>query len=48
MYLDMLDDDTKYLKKYIWKMKVPLKIKVFMWFFNRKVILTKDNLLKRN
>jgi hypothetical protein len=48
MYLDMLDDDTKYLKKYIWKMKVLLKIKVFMWFFHTKVILTKDNLLKRN
>jgi hypothetical protein len=48
MYLDMLDDDTKYLKKYIWKMKVPLKIKVFMWFLHRKVILTKDNLIKRN
>jgi hypothetical protein len=48
MYLDLLDDDTKYLKKYIWKMKVPLKIKVFMWFLHRKVILTKDNLIKRN
>jgi hypothetical protein len=47
-YLDLLDDDTKYLKKYIWKMKVPLKIKVFMWFLHRKVILTKDNLVKRN
>jgi hypothetical protein len=32
MYIDLLDDDTKYLKKYIWKMKVPLKIKIFMWF----------------
>jgi hypothetical protein len=48
MYLDLLDDDTKYLKKYIWKMKVPLKINIFMWFLHRKVILTKDNLLKRN
>jgi hypothetical protein len=47
MYLDLLDDDIKYLKKYIWKMKVPLKIKVFMWFLHRKVILTKDNLIKR-
>jgi hypothetical protein len=48
MYLDLLNDDTKYLKKYIWKMKVPLKIKVFMWFLHRKVILTKDNLARRN
>jgi hypothetical protein len=30
MYLDLLDDQTKYLRKYIWKMKVPLKIKIFM------------------
>jgi hypothetical protein len=48
MYLDRLDDDTKFLKKYIWKMKVPLKIKVFMWFLHRMVILTNDNLIKRN
>jgi hypothetical protein len=48
MYLDLLDDNIKYLKKYIWKMKVPLKIKVLMWFLHRKVLLTKDNLIKRN
>jgi hypothetical protein len=48
MYLDLLDDQTKYLRKYIWKIKVPLKIKIFMWFLHRKVILTKDNLAKRN
>ena len=29
-------------------MKVPLKIKIFMWFLHRQVILTKDNLAKRN
>jgi hypothetical protein len=48
MYLDLLDDGTKFLKKYIWKIKVPLKIRVFMWFLHRKVILTKDNLTKKN
>uniref|UniRef100_A0A453JTN1 Reverse transcriptase zinc-binding domain-containing protein n=1 Tax=Aegilops tauschii subsp. strangulata TaxID=200361 RepID=A0A453JTN1_AEGTS len=26
----------------------PLKIKVFMWFVHKQVILTKDNLAKRN
>jgi hypothetical protein len=46
MYLDLLHDDTKYMKKYVWKMKVPLKIKIFIWFRHRKVILTKDNLIK--
>jgi hypothetical protein len=29
-------------------MKVPLKIKIFMWFVHRKEILMKDNLVKRN
>jgi hypothetical protein len=29
-------------------MKVPLKIRIFMWFLFKKVILTKDNLVKRN
>jgi hypothetical protein len=48
MYLDLLDDHTPYLKKYIWKIKVPLKIRIFMWFLHKGVILTKDSLLKRN
>jgi hypothetical protein len=37
-----------YKIKYIWKIKVPFKIKNFMWFLHRKVILTKDNLVKKN
>jgi hypothetical protein len=48
MYLDFMNGHTIFLKKYIWKIKVPLKIRIFMWFLHRKVILTKDNLLKRN
>ena len=34
--------------KNIWKMKAPLKVKNFAWYLRRGVILTKDNLLKRN
>jgi hypothetical protein len=34
--------------KKIWKMKIPLKIKIFGWYLRRGVILTKDNLVKRN
>ena len=33
--------------KKIWKMKIPLKTKVFAWYLRRGVILTKDNLAKR-
>ena len=32
----------------IWQMKVPLKLKVFAWYLRKGVILTKDNLVKRN
>ena len=35
MYLDYLSDHTRFLRKHIWKMKVPLKIKIFMWFLMR-------------
>ena len=48
MYLDYLGDNTRFLRKHLWKMKMPLKIKIFMWFLMRKEILTKDNLAKRN
>jgi hypothetical protein len=34
--------------KKIWKMKIPLKNKFFAWYLCRGVILTKDNLIKRN
>jgi len=34
--------------KHMWKLKLPLKIKVFVWFLIKGVILTKDNLVKRN
>jgi hypothetical protein len=32
----------------VWKMKILLKSKVFVWYLRRGVILTKDNLAKRN
>jgi hypothetical protein len=48
LYLDFMNDHTKFLRKYIWKIKVLLKIRIFMWFLHQRVLLTKDNLLKRN
>ena len=30
----------------IWRVKIPLKIKVFLWYLKMGVILTKDNLAK--
>ena len=46
-YEDLLNGHTRYLHKYLWKLKIPLKIKIFLWFLNRKKILTKDNLIKQ-
>ena len=34
--------------KHLWKIRVPLKIKIFTWYLCRGVVLTKDNLAKRN
>src|SRR4051812_32133728 len=48
MYLDLMNGHTRICRKYLWKIKIPLKIKIFMWFLNNKVLLTKDNLAKRN
>ena len=32
MYLDVINASTIPRSKHVWKVKVPLKIKVFMWF----------------
>jgi hypothetical protein len=47
MYENLMNDGTPYTRKFIWKLKIPLKIKIFLWFLNNKVLLTKDNLAKR-
>jgi hypothetical protein len=44
----ILSDSPVYDNKNIWKMKIPLKNKNFAWYLRRGVILTKDNLSKRN
>jgi hypothetical protein len=46
-YMDLMNGHAIYLRKYLWKLKIPLKIKKFMWFLSNKVLLTKDNLAKR-
>ena len=48
MYLDIINTSVIPSSKHVWKVKVSLKIKVFMWFVHKQVILTKDNLAKRN
>ena len=34
--------------KFIWKAKLPLKIKVFLWQLSQDAVLTRENMMKRN
>jgi hypothetical protein len=48
MYQAYLDSYIVPYNNYLWKIKIPLKIKVFLWLLYREALLTKDNLVKRN
>jgi hypothetical protein len=48
IFANYINGHTVFLKKYTWKIKVPLKVHIFMWFLYKKVILIKDNLAKRD
>jgi hypothetical protein len=37
MYLELMNNHTKFLRKYLWKLKITLKIKIFMWILNNKL-----------
>jgi hypothetical protein len=43
---DMLIDKSSNDK--LWKLKISLRIKVFGWYLRKEVVLTKDNLAKKN
>ncbi|WVZ81339.1 hypothetical protein U9M48_028728, partial [Paspalum notatum var. saurae] len=47
MYKYLINSGIKVPQK-IWKTKIPLKTKIFMWYVKRRVLLMKDNLAKRN
>ena len=47
MYREIMKREKLSGKEMFWKAKLPLKIKIFLWYLKRGVILTKDNLLKR-
>jgi hypothetical protein len=36
MYLDLMNEDARFLHRYLWKLKLPLKIKIFMWLLRGK------------
>jgi hypothetical protein len=47
MHADIMNGNIVFLKKYLWKIQIPLKIRIFMWFLYKKMILTEDNLAER-
>jgi hypothetical protein len=48
MYLHLVNQHTPFQQKFIWKLKISLKIKIFFWYLQRGVILIKDNLASKN
>jgi hypothetical protein len=48
MYLTLISNGVAHMNKQLWRLKVPLKIKTFMWYMRKEVVLTKDNLVRHN
>jgi hypothetical protein len=48
MYGTMINNVYVFHHKVLWKLKLSLKIKKFVWYLLRRVILTKDNFAKQN
>ena len=48
MYTALITNGNVQFDKHLWKLKMTLEIKIFMWYLKRCVILTKDNLARRN
>lgn len=48
MYQALINNGQMFNHKLIWKLNLPLKIKIFLWYLVKGIILTKDNLIKRN
>ncbi len=46
-YLALIHSNVPNINKRIWKLKILLKVKIFLWYLHRGVVLTKDNLTKR-
>ena len=47
LYIALINNGVR-VSQDIWRIKIPSKIKIFLWYLKEGVILTKDNLAKRN
>jgi hypothetical protein len=48
LYLATINNGVVHTNTRVWKMRIPLKIKIFMWYIQKGVVLTKDNLTMWN
>jgi hypothetical protein len=48
LYMTLINNGTTHTNKQLWRLRVPLKIKIFMWYMQKEVVLTKDNLDRQN
>jgi hypothetical protein len=48
MYIALNITHALPLNMHTWSLKVPLKIKIFMWYLYKGVTLTNDNLARKN
>ena len=48
LYKEMKSSQIAVPSNFLWKTRLPYKIKVFLWLVRYKKILTKDNLFKRH
>jgi hypothetical protein len=48
MYKALIADTHVIHNMMLWKLKIPLMIKIFMWYLKHRLILTKDNLVRQN
>lgn len=48
MYKALINNGNMEANRVLWDLKLPLKIKIFMLYLKKGVILTKDNLARRN
>jgi hypothetical protein len=47
MYYILINNPNYNRNCVLWKLKLPLKVEIFLWFLGRGVALTKDNLANR-
>lgn len=48
MYKTLIQEVVLSEKSSIWKLKVPLEKKIFLWYLEKGVTVTKDNLVEKN